>query len=516
MSMDFPYIGSLTVYLTAGLILVYYANQVSRAWRKNPTTLPYPPGPRPLPIIGNIRQIPTTFPWLTYREWGRQYGPMIHFRAYNDHLIIVNSAKIADDLFEKRSRIYSDRPDYPMLNLMGWEFNFAFMRYGDNWRQHRRLMHQFLRLAAVPAYHPVQVKKSHDLLRIFLSHPKDFYVHLQTYAAAIIMATVYGYDIAPVGDPFVSLAQDAMHRMGQGTIPAAIPVNMFPWLRHFPGWLPGFGFQQFCADTRLITAKMRDEPYEFAKKQLIEEHDSTSMVAKMIESGKTEVQLQKDVAGLAYGAGADTTFATMASFVLLMATHPEVQKKAQAEIDAVLGSHRLPEFSDKAQLPYVEALCREVLRWMPLVPLSPSRKTTEDDIYEGYFIPKGTSIVPNLWAMCQDEAIYPEPEKFKPERFLTEDGRVTTDPLLNPLAFGHGRRSCVGRHLAEDSVWIAMASLLTVYNFGKAKDASGNEIEIPFQFSDGLIIHSEPFECSITPRSEIAIALIEGTAEKNG
>ncbi|KAJ7069771.1 cytochrome P450 [Mycena amicta] len=508
--MDPPDIRSLALYSSAGLLFAYWVNKALKAWRENPSSLPYPPGPHPLPLLGNIRQFPSSFPWLTYQEWGRQYGPIMHVKAFSDHIVIINSAKIADDLLEKRSHVYSDRPVIPMLALMGWDFNLGFMRYGDKWRAYRRLMHQYFRREAAVTYRPTHLNKIHDMLRGLLSSPNEFRAHIRTVAAAIILSTVYGYDIEPMNDSFVTLAENAVQKLGESVFPGAVAVNMFPWLRHLPGWLPGCGFQQFCADTRLLTARMKEEPYEFAKRNALEGKDSRSVVAKIIQTGPRDIEMVQAVAGLAYAAGADTTVSAISTFVLAMATYPDIQRKAQAEIDGVVGSQRLPEFSDKDKLPYIEAIYREVLRWKPVLPLSVGHATTENDIYDGYFIPKGATVVANVWAMCYDESIYPEPEKFKPERFLDADGQLTNN--LDVLAYGHGRRVCAGRHMAEETVWAAIVSILSTFDVAKAKDASGKEVDIPGGFSDGLIIHPEPFECSITPRSEIARGLIQETA----
>ena len=123
-----------------------------------------------------------------------------------------------------------------------------------------------------------------------------------------------------------------------------------------------------------------------------------------------------------------------------MALNPNVVKKAQEELDRVVGKDRLPEFSDRDDLPYIDALVKELLRWNTPLPISLPVKTTKDDIYRGYFIPAGSTVIENTWAVCHDPAIYPDPEAFNPDRFL-KDGKI--DPqVFNPedRVFGSGRR----------------------------------------------------------------------------
>jgi len=256
-------------------------------------------------------------------------------------------------------------------------------------------------------------------------------------------------------------------------------------------------------------------PFNFVKQNMHDGVDSRSVVAKLLEtnqargsSGEKSVQ---EMAATAYAAGADTTVSALASFSLAMAVHPDMQKKAQNEIDTVIGTHRLPDFEDRPLLPFIEALYREVMRWKPVLPLGVAHATTADDVYNGYFIPKGATVLSNIWAMTRNESIYPEPERFNPDRFFTADGKLNDDDTV--LAFGFGRRICVGRHYADATIWATIVSVLSTFNIAKAKDAAGNEIDIDPTYSDGLISHPQAFACSITPRSDTAKSLVQSTAE---
>ena len=129
-----------------------------------------------------------------------------------------------------------------------------------------------------------------------------------------------------------------------------------------------------------------------------------------------------------------------------MALFPNVQKKAQTAVDTLLRGQRLPDFSDYGQIPYLDALVSEVLRWNPGAPLGLFHAASKDGYYNGYFIPKGSMIAPNVWAILHDETVYgQQPVDFIPERFLTENGEknnLVPDP---DAAFGFGRRLCPGR-----------------------------------------------------------------------
>ncbi|KAJ7259562.1 cytochrome P450 [Mycena haematopus] len=508
--------------LALAIVLLSFSHKFLNAWQRR--HFPFPPGPSPRPLIGNFRDIPTKHPWLTYTEWGLQYGSdIVHASAFGEHVVVVNSVKAAVELFEKRSHIYSGRPVVTMVELMGWDFNLVFMPVGDRWRRHRRMFQQQFRRDKSRNYRPIQMKKIHQLLRSLLSGPQEFREHIRTraiyyflLAAAIIMATVYGYEVQPSNDHFVALSENAVKKIAESFFPGAASVNTFPILRYLPSWAPGAGFKQFAAECRQLTQEMREVQFDFVKQNMRDGVDSKSLVAGLLEANQArgrhdEVTIQDVAATASIDSQHMQTVSALASFFLAMATHPDVQKKAQTEIDTVVGAHRLPEFEDRSSLPFVEALYREVMRWKPVFPLGLAHASDADDIYNGYFIPKGSTVISNIWAMTHDESIYPEPERFNPDRFFTVDGELNDDDTV--LTFGFGRRICVGRYNADATVWVTIVSVLSTFDIRKAKDATGKEIKIDPDYSDAVASHPKPFACSIVPRSDTAKKLVQATTE---
>jgi len=179
--------------------------------------------------------------------------------------------------------------------------------------------------------------------------------------------------------------------------------------------------------------------------------------------------------------------------------HPAVQEKAQAEIDTVVGKDRLPTMEDRPLLPYLGAIFREILRYGPAVPLSIPHAAVEDDVYAGFHIPKGAILIANLWAMSNDESRYPNPHAFIPERFLNDDGSLKPDNVEH-IAFGFGRRMCVGRHFADTSLWSVMAKVLAVFKILRPLDENGVDIPVEPLFSGGNTVHPLPFGHRIVPR----------------
>ena len=164
----------------------------------------------------------------------------------------------------------------------------------------------------------------------------------------------------------------------------------------------------------------------------------------------------------------------MAWWLLAMLAYPETQAHAQAELDTVVGRARLPTFADYAHLPYIRAMVKEVLRWRPVGPMGVPHVPTEDDWYEGMFIPKGTICIPNLWHMNRDPEFFGKStEHFDPTRHLDANGDIAPSMSDGHFSYGFGRRVCVGRHMADNSLFLSMAVLLWANKIDRKKDASG-------------------------------------------
>ncbi|KAI8996249.1 cytochrome P450 [Trametes punicea] len=478
-----------------------------------------PPGPKGLPILGNIFDVPKEFEWLAYEQWGREFrSDIIYLNLAGTPVIVVNSAQAAHDLFEKRSALYSDRTRMPMLNeLVGCDWHFVFMGYGENWRERRRVFHQYFHPNAATTYRPKELKVARELLRRLLETPEDFMVHLRHMAGSLILGIVYGIDVQPKNDPYIATAETALHAMSMAGNAGAYLVDYVPILKHIPSWFPGATFKRQAAEWRKATTAMVEVPYKAVRKALASRKASPSMIVSLLhqlDDGPDTQHKETIISGVAAAAytGHMKTVSAIGSFFLAMLMYPEVQRKAQAEVDRVVGRHRLPDFSDEPALPYVSALVKEVLRWRPVTPLAVPHKLTADDVYNGYHLPAGAIIVGNSWAILHDGMAFPDPEAFIPERFLNADGSLRTEMRDAELAaFGFGRRICPGRHLACASIWIAVASVLSTFTLTKAVDEDGKVIEPSGEYLSGLVTYPLPFKCEFKPRSADTADLIHSS-----
>lgn len=232
--------------------------------------------------------------------------------------------------------------------------------------------------------------------------------HVQTSAGAIILRIAYGYTIEPSGhDPLHSLAVKGISQISMAAQPRAFIVDVLPFLRHLPTWFPGArGFHSTAKHFKETVTELVEKPYAFVKMQVASGVAEPSYVSALLDkydkhgTGVLDPEQEHAIkwsASSLFTGGADTTVSTIQAFFLAMLLHPQVLERAQAEVDAVTRGTRLPGFKDRESLPYINAVCKEVLRWAPVAPMGLPHVNSEDIVYGGYTIPKGSVVMPNIW-----------------------------------------------------------------------------------------------------------------------
>jgi len=436
---------------------------------------------------------------------------ILYMRLMTTDFVVLSSTEAVTDLIDKRSNIYSDRPDMPMLQLMGmYSWDFAVSGYGSHWRRCRRLFHEFLNMKVVSRYDDHLKKHSRRFLSRLAETPENFLGHTQFVTGAVVMEMAYGMDIKSHEDKFLQAAERATEHFEDAIVPGAFLVDSFPILKYVPDWFPGAGFKQYARVGQALFDMAVDGPLDYVKQCLKANTGNVSIaaacfdrVAELADQGFDESTIRAMTATM-YIAAADTTHSVLRTYFLVAALNPHVVKKAQEEIDRVVGSDRLPQLSDQENLPYVSAVIKELLRWTCPLPFGLPKRVTEDDIYKGYFIPAGTTIIENIWGICYDEDVYPNPQIYDPERFL-KDGKLdrsVKDP--EDRVFGAGRRICPGRWFALRSLFLNISSTLAVFDI---EAPVGEKIEA--KFHESHIRHCETFKCVVKPRSEAKLKLIK-------
>ncbi|KAG8821039.1 hypothetical protein FRC19_008296 [Serendipita sp. 401] len=455
-----------------------------------------------IPILGNVLQNPKEQEWMQYTTWSKKYGEIFRLKMLHRTFVIISSRKVATELLEKRSMIYSDRPRLVMAGeLMGWDKGVTLISSGDRHRKYRRYLHGTLGATATQQFWDLQERSARDLLRSLLDSPDQFLLHIRRVVTASVVEIAYGHKITSNNDPYVTLAQDAQAKFSVAATPNTFAVDWLPLLRYIPEWFPFASFKRKARLWREELLYLLQMPIDRVKRELDSGSAMQSYTSIMLSKGELSKQHEDEIAWSAlslYTGGADTTVSALATFILVLVRNPHIGHKLRAEMDAVTGRNRLPTFSDRKDLPYLKSCLME-----PNFPNGVAHRVTVDDEYLGHVIPKDSTIITNIWAMMHDETVYSDPERFIPERFLGED----RDSAL--AIFGFGRRICPGMHTAQDTLYILAASIIHAFEISPPNDIKGSSSLPEVKYTTGLISHPLPFSCSFRPRSEAVVAIIK-------
>ncbi|TFY63043.1 hypothetical protein EVJ58_g3473 [Rhodofomes roseus] len=408
-------------------------------------------------------------------------------------LVIVGSHQTAVDMLGRKTSMYSDRPRLTFLGrLVGWDRMTALLPFGPRWRETRQLFAPALgSRASVVAFEPIMnVQITRFLPRIMQSPNKIVDQVVRTVAATTLMI-LYGYDLREDDNTFVDIARVAMPEFSSGLLPGSYLVDLLPILQYVPSWIPGSGWKKSAKTYKRDLNALLDTPYEYAKQEIAKGSTFPSFVSLCLgESPDADrEELVKTAASSLYVGAVDSTSSAVTTFFHAMAKYPEIQKRAQEEIERAVGNDRLPLLQDRPNLPYIDAIVSEVLRWKSAVPLGMPHRLQQDDVHDGFYLREGTIVVANIWQMLHDPDTYAQPEVFNPDRFIaSEKNAAETDP--RKIIWGFGRRD--------------FAKILAAFNITTQEERDIRDDD----YTTGIISHPGPFDCTATPRSAKAEVLI--------
>ncbi|KAI0767311.1 CyP450 monooxygenase [Fomes fomentarius] len=512
----------LTALLCALAAVIFVQSLVN--WKARTRGRPLPPGPAPLPFVGNLFNVSRIKPWIGYKDLCSKYGDIMHFEVLGQHIVVLGSSDAIFEYLDRRSANTSSRRQTPLIEIVGAQISFAFMPYGQRWRRHRRAFWQYLNPNVVAEHRPIQRAMAHRFLHKVLTDPSQFKKHVRYAFAASIMKVMYNNDVESDIQDQMTWVDESQEGISLGLPPGRFLVDLLPFLRHLPSFFLGPELWLKSPVWRSAAMSHKEVPFARLQEEMKDTGEHNSVVGKLLRRirryahDKTlyeaEEDIVKNVGAIALEGGSDTMFSVVQTTFLAMSLYPNVLKKAQVELDAVVGPSRLPDWDDQESLPYVNAVIKESLRWLNVFPLGLPHCTIADDEFRGYFIQAGTIVLPNTWACMHDADIYEDPETYCPERFL-RDGKL--DPTVRDpaaYAFGYGRRICPGRHYADAALFINIASALHVFDITPPLDDDGRPVKIEPRMSDGIVTYPEDCRCTIRPRSAQAEALILGARDE--
>ncbi|KAF9873021.1 hypothetical protein CkaCkLH20_09531 [Colletotrichum karsti] len=472
-----------------------------------------PPGPLPLPIVGNHFQTPSVKPWITWEKWAKKYNtPMLTLWIGRQPRIILSDAWVASELLEKNAATFSSRPRLVAMGdaLNCTTTNQTTLEYGDRWRLHRKLMHAAVGSQAVRNYRSFQADEAKLLIRDLMEKPEEFEASIERYTISVTSIIGWGRRIDRNSDYVAQQALQMMEAVNL-VVPGVFILETIPALLKLPSWLYGFP-----RTLRMSAAVAGRYFYKLTEESLGNGRKAFNRF--IMDSQKKHQMTDLEVAGLMgnlIGGGVDTTSSTMLSCILALAVFPDVQMKAQEEIDAMIGHERSPGWDDidHGRLPYLAAFVKEVLRWRTVTVLCGiPHANTKDFVHEGYHFPAGTNFTSNMWAIHRNSKDFPDPDSVRPERFL--NGSENPYPNArgsNP--FGWGRRQCSGQPLAEQGLLYSVGRMIWAFNIRPGLEEEGKEMMLDiFAYTESENTRPRPFKAQFLPRSPEIRKLIDGEA----
>ncbi|XP_029451964.1 cytochrome P450 2K6-like isoform X2 [Rhinatrema bivittatum] len=368
------------------------------------------PGPRPLPIIGNLHIVNLQKLQQSLEEMSKKYGTIFSIHLGSKRMVVLSGYETVKDALVNHADEFAERPEVPIFRYIHNGFGVAFS-HGDNWKMMRRFTLSTLRDFGMgrKTLEEKVAEESTFLIKDFESHKGNhfnFTVTLHLAIANIITSIVFGQRFE-------------------------------------------YDNPQLCRLSSLVKEIFR----LLGNPMVLEKEDPNSYFH--------DGNLLSLLSAL-FMAGTDTISGTLRWGLLLMAVYPEIQSKVQEEIERVIEKAQ-PRTEHRKQMPYTDAVIHEIQRIANIVPLNLPRETTVDVTFKGYFIPKGTYIIPLLESVLRDETQFEKPNEFNPQRFLDTEGKFVKREAFMP--FSAGRRICIGETLAKMELFIFFTSLIQKFTF---------------------------------------------------
>ncbi|KAF1914656.1 cytochrome P450 [Ampelomyces quisqualis] len=509
-------------FLLFAVVVAFVALTVFRLRKVGRRPPGYPPGPPTWPLIGNLHLMPKEKPHLQFQKWAEEYGPIYSLILGTKVMVVLSSDQAIKDLLDKRSAIYSSRPDMYLGMVVSGGMRMLLMEYGDTWRMVRKIVHNNLNIKAARTYVPYQELENKAMLMGLLEKPDLFFDHIRRYTNSLTTQMIFGFRTTSIDDPKLKQLFHGFEKFSNvvGTQTAAL-LDLFPILRRLPDMV--LPLRRYAKELHKKELELYVGHWLDVKKAIKEKTARPSFCIDLVRAQDAEGfsdLLAGYVSGSLLEAGSDTTAATLVGFVQAMLLFPNVAKAAQEELDRVCGDE-FPTLDDMPDLPYIRGLIKESLRWMPTDILGVPHAVIRDDEYMGYTIPKGAGVMWNVWAVHMDPKRHPDPRRFDPARYA-HDNQTAAEAANNADAskrdhfvFGAGRRLCQGMHIAERSLFLAIARMLWAFDLRLALDADGNEVKPDADdLTEGLMVCPRPFPARIVPRDEAKVARVRAEWSK--
>ncbi|XP_030577631.1 cytochrome P450 1A1 [Archocentrus centrarchus] len=514
-SMILPFIGALSVsHVLVALTTVCLSYLIIKnAQKKIPEGLRQLPGPKSLPIIGNLLELGKR-PYLSLTAMSKRYGDVFQVQIGMRPVVVLSGNETVRQALIKQGDDFAGRPDLYSFHYIndGKSLTFSTDQAGI-WRARRKLAYSALRSfstleGTTPEYSCALEehisKETEYLIKELNTVMKsegsfDPFRYVVVSVANVICGMCFGrrydhHDDELVG--LVTLSDDFVKVVGSGN-----PADFIPLLQY----LPSTAMEKFVS--------INDRFNKFVQK-LVSEHYATfdknnirditdSLInhcddRKLDENANVQMSDEK-IVGIVndlFGAGFDTISTALSWSLMYFVAYPEIQDRVFEEIKEKVGLDRTPVISDRNNLPFLEAYILELFRHSSYLPFTIPHCTTKDTSLNGYFIPKDTCVFINQWQINHDPELWEDPASFKPERFLNADGtEINKVEGEKVMTFGMGKRRCIGEIIARNEVFLFLAILIQKLHF---KAMPGEDPDLTPQY--GLTMKHKHYHLRATMR----------------
>ncbi|XP_034004040.1 cytochrome P450 2K1-like isoform X3 [Trematomus bernacchii] len=441
-----------------------------------------PPGPKPLPLLGNLLQLDLKRPYHTLLELSKKYGSVFTIYLGPKKVVVLAGYKTVKEALLNRAEEFGDRDKLQITHDYNQGHGVLWSN-GDSWKEMRRFALTNLRDFGMGkrASEDKIIEECEHLIEVFKKCKGEAFDTTQpiNYAVSnIICSIVYGSRFEYDDAEFTSLADRTIRTIQLVGSPSIQVFNLFPWIGKFVAHRKEINM--------LISANTKQNQHLFSRlKETLNPQmcrgyvDGAPIHIYLQESGVTDSNfhdknLMQTVLNL-FAAGTDTTATTLRWGLLFMAKYPKIQGKVKEELSRVIGS-RQAQVEDRKSLPFTDAVIHETQRLANIVPMALPHKTSQDVTFQGHFIKKGTTVYPLLTSVLYDESEWEHPLSFYPAHFLDKDGKFLKREAFMP--FSAGRRVCLGESLARMELFIFFTSLLQHFRFTPAPGVSVDELDL--------------------------------------
>ncbi|XP_038841621.1 cytochrome P450 2K1 isoform X2 [Salvelinus namaycush] len=426
-----------------------------------------PPGPRPLPLLGNMLQLDLKKPYCTLCELSKKYGSIFTVHFGPKKVVVLAGYKTVKQALVNQAEDFGDRDITPVLYDFNQGHGILFAN-GDSWKEMRRFA---------------------------LTNLRDFGMGKKGSEEKILEEIHYLIEVLEKHEGMADRANESIRLTGSASIQM---YNMFPWLGP---WINNLTrLKKNIADMKMEVTELVRGLKETLNPHMCRGFVDSFLVRKQTleESGNMDSFYHDDnlvfSVGNLFSAGTDTTGTTLRWGLLLMAKYPHIQDQVQEEISRVIGS-RQPLVEDRKNLPYTDAVIHETQRLANIAPMAIPHTTSRDVTFQGYFIKKGTSVIPLLTSVLQDDSEWESPHTFTPSHFLDEHGGFVKRDAF--MAFSAGRRVCLGEGLARMELFLFFTSLLQRFHFSPPPGVTEDDLDLTP--SVGFTLNPSPHQlCAVS------------------